>query len=1023
MVGREEPTQYPTVVHRIDAISEVYADRIALKDAFGNALTYRQLSHRVDGLAEHLVAQGIGSGSTVGVFQTAGADWIASVLAILRAGAAYVPLDPKVGQERLLLVANDSRIAVVLVDGHNVTAEFTQRQRDSGVIVTDVSEIQPRSSPHRAPNRAKPEDAAVLIYSSGSTGVPKGVALLHSNISNYADTAPLSWGLREGHETFLNQASYTFDVSLQQTIVALGLGSTVVVMSSAAREDPAALSKLVASENITVTGATPTEYQAWARHWNPDLLRSSPWRVAFTWGEPVSKQQIQAFRLLAKPDLRLIDAYGPAEATITSAHAHISWDKLDDNALGNPKFPLTAAPNTAVYIVDDNHDAVPAGVFGEVVLAGASVARGYLNDEALTARRFVADKYASSYFQTQGWSRAHLTGDRGRLTADGRLILHGRIEGGTQVKLAGVRIDLQDVESAIVNSNTAVLQAIVSARRDPESDTPFLVAFVVLSDRLTDASERAHLLAQLPRALPLPPYMRPAVAVGVDRLLTNSSGKLDRRSVDAWALPVSSDEGGKRGIKAAAPANLSGLEESLALLWRNALPQGLLEFQSSLDSQSDFFHVGGSSLSLINLQHLIKQRFDVALSLQALFQSSTLSGMAAAVQAELSKAESGSDGAANTTTIPASIDWEHEAALPADLQQDQFNSEAPSAPSAPPGVVVLTGATGFIGREILKKLIDNPAITKIHLLAVRRQPSQLPPDWQPLFTDPRVTIHPGDLGAPNLGLSPAQISSIFPTADAIIHAGADVSFLKTYHTLRLVNVASTRELVRLALSSGRGRPIPAFHFVSSATVARLAVAPNTINGSFGRESIRPFPPTADDAEDNGYVAAKWVSEVLLENAAAQRGLPVWIHRPTSVTGAGAGERDLMRNVARYVAQLRAVPDTRGWGGRFDFVEVGRVAEDIVGAVVRGEEDDGGDGEGKAGNNRNPRYRFQAADVQISGDEIAASGGGDGDGGRFEVVPFGEWVDRAEEAGLDPLLAVYLRRAEQGQLLIPRLRKD
>ncbi|KAK4035028.1 hypothetical protein C8A01DRAFT_48697 [Parachaetomium inaequale] len=972
--GREEPTQYPTIVHRIDARSEIYADRIALKDAFGSALTYRQLSNRVDGLAEHLVAQGVGSGSTVGVFQTAGADWIASVLAILRAGAAYVPLDPKVGLERLLLVANDSRIAAVLVDGHNVTAEFTQRQRDSGVIVTDVSEIQPKSSPDRAPNRAKPENTAVLIYSSGSTGVPKGVALLHSNISNYADTAPLSWGLREGQETFLNQASYTFDVSLQQTIVALGLGSTVVVMSSAAREDPAALSKLVASENITVTGATPTEYQAWARHWNPDLLRSSPWRVAFTWGEPVSKQQIHAFRLLAKPDLRLIDAYGPAEATITSAHAGISWDKLDDNALGNPKFPLTAAPNTSVYIVDDNHDAVPAGVLGEVVLAGASVAKGYLNDEALTARRFVADKYTSPYFQTQGWSRAHLTGDRGRLTADGRLILHGRIEGGTQVKLAGIRIDLQDVESTIVNSNTVVLQAIVSARRSPDSDTPFLVAFVVLSDRLSDASERAHLLAELPRTLPLPPYMRPAVAVG-----------LDRRTVDAWPLPVPSDAEEEGGTKAAAPANLSGPEESL----------GLLGFQSSLDSQSDFFHVGGSSLSLINLQHLIKQRF----------HSSSLGGMAAAVQAELPKAESGSDGAVGTTTIPASIDWEHEAALPSDLQQHQFDNEASSPPPGPPGVVALTGATGFIGREILKKLINNTAISKIHLLAVRKQTSQLPPDWQSLFIDPKVAIHHGDLGAPNLGLTPAQISSVFSTADSIIHAGADVSFLKTYHTLRLVNVASTRELIRLALSSGRRIP---FHFVSSATVARLAIGAD----SFGRESVRPHRPTADDAASNGYIAAKWVSEVLLENAAAQRGLPVWIHRPTSVTGEGANERDLMSNISRYVGQLKAVPDTRGWRGRFDFVEVDKVAEDIVGAVVRGDD-------GEAGN---PHFRFQSADVQISGDEIASSNG-DGDGDKFEVLPFGEWVDKAEEAGLDPLLVFYLRRAEQGQLLIPRLRKD
>lgn len=982
-------------------MAEKYHSRTALKDAYGNILTYCGLTSRVEGIARQLVKVGVGATSKVGVFQMPSVDWICSLLAILRVGGAYVPMDAKVGSDRLSLIANDCRPDTILVDSYMKSDAFILNiagsQRWSPVpAIIDVTNLSSTFEVGPVPNSARPEDAAVVIYSSGSTGLPKGIVLSHSNIANYADVVPSTWGVREGQEVFLNQASYSFDVSLQQTIVALGIGSTVVVVGDQARGDPAALSKLIATENITATGATPTEYRTWARHWDPQLLRKCEWRYAFTWGEPITRQQIRDFRLLDIASLRVIDAYGPAEATITSAHGDVAFDIED--APGNPKAPLSVTPNGSIYIVDENLNPVPAGVPGEIVLGGAAVSKGYLNNEVLTRERFIYDKLASTYFKSKGWTTAHRTGDRGVLTHDGRLVLQGRVQGSTQVKLAGVRVDLQDIEATILQAVPEVTHVAVSARKSSNSDdnTPFLVAFVVLSNTTSSCvSGRTRFLEELPRKLPLPQYLKPAMAIGVDYLPTNSSNKLDRRTIDYWPLSKPTAETG-------APSDGGDeldteFEVALRQLWEDALPEGLARrYDHSIRGSSDFFHVGGSSLSLINLQGLIKERLSLSVSLYKLFQNSTLKSMAALLQDQ---------GATAVNEPAASIDWEREVALPSDIAQRGDTTARPATGPLAIKNVALTGATGFIGREILRRLVADDLVSRVYLLAVRKERSDLPSS---LFGHPKVVSYPGDLRSPRLGLSEWDAAAIFGSdggADAVIHAGADVSFLKTYHSLRLVNVESTRELIRLAAP----RRLP-LHFLSSAAVARLALEAG--RSSFGHESIANYPPiTARAAIEDGYVSAKWVSEVLLERAAKRFGLPVWIHRPTSVAGEDASELDLMSNITKYVKETKVIPDTSKWSGGFDFVSVQSVGRDVVAQVLENAVPAG-----------EIRYTFQSGEVEIGGNEMQSIMEL-GTGTSFEVLPFAQWLERAEQAGLNHLLALYLRRAAGGQVLIPKLVKD
>lgn len=328
------------------------------------------------------------------------------------------------------------------------------------------------------------------------------------------------------------------------------------------------------------------------------------------------------------------------------------------------------------------------------------------------------------------------------------------------------------------------------------------------------------------------------------------------------------------------------------------------------------------------------------------------------------------------------------------------SNDAVEPPAGIPSIIIMTGATGFIGREVLRQLINDPRVTKVYALAIRRKQIDLPQD---LFGHEKVTWYRGDLGAPRLGLNDEQVASVFMTAEAVIHAGADVSFMKSYQSLKPTNVASTKELVRLSLPFR----LP-LHFVSSAGVARLAG-----RDTFGPHSIAAYPPSPDNGAD-GYLSAKWVCERYVEQAAEQLGLPVWVHRPSSVTGDGAGELDLMSNMIKYMKETGAVVDSSEWKGRVDLISVVAVAASIVEQVLN---NDYGRTNGAV------RYLYQAGETVFRMDDLRSALNTSSKSERLEVLPLDQWVDRAEEAGLNPLLGAYLRQVSGGQVLLPNLSND
>ncbi|KAF9886948.1 hypothetical protein FE257_010689 [Aspergillus nanangensis] len=952
-----------TVPERIDLMIQRYGNHGAVIDGSGHSMTYSEMDARVNCIARALSRHGAGHGYKIGVFMEPGCDWICTLLAILRLDAIYIPMDSRMGLDRLAVITQDCKPDIIAVDDAKeldcVSLKFTG---DS----INVSRLRVDAGSPQVPNTARPGSTAVIMYTSGSTGVPKGIVMKHHTFRNNIESSTGMWDFREGLDVNLQQSSYSFDMSLSQIFLTLSNGGTLRIVSKDMRGDPQAISSLIAADGVTFTEATPSEYISWLRYGDKEALRHSKWRIAISGGEPVTESLIHAFQDLQKPDLRLIDCYGPTEITFCSHSREINYNNLDDTPRG-----LETWPNYSVYIVDGQMKPVPTNTPGEVFIGGAGVVAGYLHSE-LNSNGFTRDGFVSPEFMANGWTSLHRTGDSGRLDDAGRLTLAGRIAGDTQVKHRGIRIDLQEIEAAILRAGESqIVDAAVTVRESTTTGSEILVAFVTLAN---GGISNPELLEQIKRQLPLPQYMCPAAIIPLSEMPVNSSHKVDRLALKSLPLPSNVDLGPGEELEAEETESIS----LMRAVWENVLPVEILS-QVQVSASSDFFHVGGDSMLLVRLQSEINKAFNATVSLFQLFDASTLEAMASMVAT-----------GAQTAPEKVSIDWESETAISPSLLQivprtQRFTTH--------PEVVILTGATGFLGQAILNRLLKDCGVHTIHCLAVRRDLTSLPD----MFQSPKVIVHRGDLTLPRFGLSEQAVTTIFQEADAVIHNGADVSFMKTYHTLKLANVDSTKELVRLCIPHRLS-----FHYISTASVTHLSG-----QDIFHQESVSGFPPSSSP-DTEGYIASKWASERYLEKVSDQCGLPIWIHRPSSITGDGAPATDLMTNLLQYSRALKAIPNADKWAGSLDFISADRVAMHIADEVY---EDCSWPGSVK--------YLYESGEREIPLSDLQGVLERE-TGDVFEKVDMHEWVSRAEDVGLHALLGEYLRGVVDVELVFPRL---
>lgn len=561
---------WPLVHTHLEIGDRARRDEVALIDAQGRQLCFGELDARSNALARALRSRGIARGHRVGLCGPRDVFMVVAMLGVLKAGAAYVPLDQAFPFERLAHMVADAQPTALVTAGGSAGAPAWA----PGVPTIDIASPAFSTADEAGPLvpddvlDARPEDAAYLIYTSGSTGRPKGVAVPHRAVVNFLDSMAHTPGLHSG-DRLLAVTTLSFDIAVLELLLPLAVGAQAVIASREEVQDPRQLALLILRHEITAMQATPSAWRA--------LLDAGwtggPGFRALVGGEPLPAALAE--RLLASCGA-LWNMYGPTETTVWST----CWQVRDPRAgiaIGRP------IANTQVHVLDPQGRPCPIGVPGEAFIGGAGVAVGYHGRDALTAERFVPDRLGGP-----AGARLYRTGDRCRWRHDGQLEHLGRMD--HQVKVRGFRIELGEIES-VLQEHPAVAQCVVVTRSEREEDVR-LVAYAVLRvGPQADASAlREHLRLRLPE------YMVPQHVVPLPALPLLPNGKIDRASLPA---PSPAPAEG-RGRTAAAPATEE--EAVVAAIWRELL--GV----EDVSPGDNFFDLGGHSLLAMRAVLAIEER-------------------------------------------------------------------------------------------------------------------------------------------------------------------------------------------------------------------------------------------------------------------------------------------------------------------------------------------------------------------------------------------------------------------------------
>ncbi|OZB99111.1 non-ribosomal peptide synthetase [Paenibacillus sp. XY044] len=830
--------EQPTIVRMLASTVAKFPERIAVTQD-GKRMTYKELDRQSNRIANMLLSKGLQKGQFVPIFMKRSLETILCMLGVIKAGGAYIPLDPSHPDERNAYIIADTQTGMILTETDYVNrlekllAGFDSDRKPEILPLGEQADSYPEEA---CLVGIEPDDLAYIIYTSGSTGRPKGALIAHQGVVNLAEATRREMELTE-EDVILQYSTFSFDASVYDIFGSLACGSRLHLLTDEERFSIDAFTVAVVEQQATRVAILPTVFfnQLAAHLPEEDAPKYGNIKSIIVGGEALSGEAVRM--LQKKLQVPIVNLYGPTEITAVATSHIVDYPVPDDLTTVCIGTPLS---NYELYIVSEHDQLCPIGVTGELLISSVGVGKGYLNQPEKTNEAFITDPIAPA-----SGKKFYRSGDMVRLLPSGLVEYRGRKD--AQVKIRGFRIEIGEIEDNLAKHESVKDIAVIP--RTEADGTKVLAAFYTTNDGQPAASkDLVQFLSQK-----VPGYMVPKYMCFVDQMPLSPTGKIDRKKLASFEIVPEEDDSPYEAPVTAAQAEV-------AAAWEKALGQ------TRIGIHDDFFEIGGYSLKILEILVLLKPNYP-QLKINDFFVYPTIAALAERIEglaqeAAASEEVFGEDvPLQDLTEYPLSFNAQHHSEGRGNTQQH----------------ILLTGATGYLGSHLLHELLRQSKAS-IYCL-VRPSGEQEPYDrLEQTMTgyfgeeikhlmENRVIAVQGDLEQEHLGMSREVQDMLADRLDSILHCGAEVKHFGEADYFARVNVDSTNRLLALAKS----KPGLRFHFISTLGIPEDLA----LNGQWA--SVTAGSGYDEAYVENVYTNSKLAAEKLVVQA-GRDGLAASVYR-------------------------------------------------------------------------------------------------------------------------------------------------